>query len=247
MYVRLPKTARTDRLLSAAVNPTVHTKRDQEEQVPRASTPERHASPEEVVQAFNKLRPEEVLRLKKRATLQIGGTEYTNPLELLSEAVQRAMIATDPNKQENERGRPWPMERVELLAFLSRSIDSIADTSRQSLHQKETDRLEALAGDEGDVATVLHDADFSAPDIVDQAIDLEEDRARQAAAKADADLIEQHFAGDQAVLAIIEGEKEEMSPGEVQEMFGLNEKTYDSARRRLRRQVDKLMPGRSQK
>ena len=94
---------------------------------------------------------------------------------------------------------------------------------------------------------MLHDADFSAPDIVDQAIDLEEDRARQAAAKADADLIEQHFAGDQAVLAIIEGEKEEMSPGEVQEMFGLNEKTYDSARRRLRRQVDKLMPGRSQK
>ena len=98
--------------------------------MPRASTPERHASPEEVVQAFNKLRPEEVLRLKKRATLQIGGTEYTNPLELLSEAVQRAMIATDPNKQENERGRPWPMERVELLAFLSRSIDRIADTSR---------------------------------------------------------------------------------------------------------------------
>lgn len=215
--------------------------------MPRAKPPERQASPEEVVQAFNNLRPEDIVRLKKRAALQIGGTEYTNPLELLSEAVKRAMIATDPDKPENERGRPWPIDRVEFPAFLSRSIDSIADTSRNTLHQKETDRLEALAGDDGDVATVLHDADFSAPDIVDQAIDLEEIQARQAAAKADADRIEQHFAGDQAVLAIIEGEKEEMSPGEVQEMFGLNEKTYDSARRRLRRQVDKLMPGRSQK
>jgi len=215
--------------------------------VPRASPSERHASPEEVAQAVARLRPEEMLRLKKRAGLQIWGTEYTDPLELLGEAVRRAMIATDPNKQEDERGRPWPLERVELPAFLSMSIDSIADASRESLYQTETDRLEALAGDEGDVGAVLHGAGFSTPDIAHQAIDLEEIQARQAAAKADAEFIERHFAGDQAVLAIIEGEKEEMSAGEVREMFGLDEKTYDSARRRLRRRVDKLMPGRRQK
>lgn len=215
--------------------------------MPRASPSERHASPEEVAQAVARLRPEEILRLKKRAALQIWGTEYTDPLELLGEAVRRAMIATDPNKQEDERGRPWPMERVELPAFLSMSIDSIADASRESLYQTETDRLEALAGDEGDVGTVLHSAGFSTPDTVEQAIDLEEIQARQAAAKADAEFIERHFAGDQAVLAIIEGEKEEMSPREVQALFGLDETTYDSARRRLRRRVDKLMPGRRQK
>ena len=215
--------------------------------MPRASPSERHASPEEVAQAVARLRPEEMLRLKKRAGLQIWGTEYTDPLELLGEAVRRAMIATDPNKQEDERGRPWPLERVELPAFLSMSIDSIADASRESLYQTETDRIETLAGDEGDVGAVLHGAGFSTPDTVHQAIDLEEIQARQAAAKADAEFIERHFAGDQAVLAIIEGEKEEMSAGEVREMFGLDEKTYDSARRRLRRRVDKLMPGRRQK
>lgn len=247
MYVRLPKTVRTFRLLSAAVNPTVHTRRDQEEQVPRTSTPERHATPEEVSQAFNNLRPEDLVRLKKRAGLQIWGTEFKDPMELLGEAVLRAMIARDTNKQKSERGRPWPIERVEFPAFLSKSIDSIADASRESLYQTETDRLEALAGEDGDVGTVLHGAGFSTPDIVDQAIELEEIQARQAAAKADADLIEKHFTGNQAVLAVIEGEKEEMSPGEVQEMFGLDEKTYDSARRYLRRHVDKLMPGRSQK
>jgi hypothetical protein len=208
--------------------------------------PERHASPEEVAEAVAKLPRDALLRLKKRAELQIGGTEYTNPLELLGEAVKRAMVATDPNKRDDERGRPWPMDRVELAAFLSMSIDSIADASRDSSQMSATERLEALASEERDVGAVLHSAGHSHADVVDQACELEAIQARQAAAKADADAIERHFAGDQAVLAIIEGEKEGLPARDVQAMFGLDEKTYDSARRRLRRQVDKLMPGRRQ-
>ncbi len=212
--------------------------------MPPTSPPERHASPEEVAEAVAKLLPEELWRLRKRAEFQIWGTEYTDPLELLGEAVRRAMIATDPNKRKDERGRPWPMERVELPAFLSKSIDGIADDSRESLHQTATDRLEALAGEERDVGEVLHGAGYSHTDVVEQALELEEIQARQAAAKADADAIERHFAGDQAVLAVIEGEKEGMPARDVQALFDLDETTYDSARRRLRRKVDILMPGR---
>lgn len=211
------------------------------------SLPERHASPEEVAASVAKLRPEDLRRLRKRAELQIWGTEYTDPMELLSEAVKRAMVATDPNKLEDERGRPWPMDRVELPAFLSMSMDSIADASRGSHQMTVTDRLEALAGEGMDLGAVLHSARHSHIDVVEQAVDLEEVQARQATAKADAEAIERHFSGDQAVLAVIEGEKEEMSAREVQVMFDLDEKTYDSARRRLRRTVDKLMPGRRQK
>jgi hypothetical protein len=215
--------------------------------VPPANPPERHACPEEVAAAVSKLRPEDLLRLKRRAQLQIWGTEYADPMELLNEAVRRAMIATDPNRREDERGRPWPMERVELPAFLSMSIDGIADGARELLHQTSTDRLEALATEERDAGTVMHAAGHSHADVVEQALEREEVQARQAAAKADAEAIERHFAGDEAVLAVIEGEKEEMSAREVQAMFDLDEKTYDSARRRMRRQVDKLMPGRRQK
>jgi hypothetical protein len=216
-----------------------------EEQVP--PQPERHASPEEVAAAVALLRPDALLRLRKRAELQIGGTEYTNPLELLGEAVKRAMVATDPNKRDDERGRPWPIDRVELPAFLSMSIDSIADASRDSLQMTATERLEALAGEERDVGSVLHGAGHAHPDVVEQACELEEAQARQAAAKADVEAIERHFAGDEVVLAVIEGEKAGMPAREVQEMFAYDEKTYDSARRRLRRQVDKLMPGRRQR
>lgn len=215
--------------------------------MPPPTPPERHATPEEVAAAVTKLRPEELLRLKKRASLQIWGTEYTDPMELLNEAVRRAMIAADPNKRDDERGRPWPMDRVELPAFLSMSIDGIADGARELLHQTATDRLEALLGEERDAGAVLHGAGHSHADVVEQAMELEEVQARQAAAKADSDAIERHFADDEAVLAVIEGEKEEMSAREVQALFDLDEKTYDSARRRLRRKVDKLMPGRRQK
>lgn len=212
--------------------------------MPLTNPPERHASPEEVAEAVANLRPEELLRLRKRAKLQIFGTEYTDPMELLGEAVRRAMIATDPSKREDERGRPWPIERVELPAFLSKSIDGIADDSRQSLQQTATERLEALAGEERDTGAVLYGAGHYHTDVVEQAIELEETLVRQDAAKADVDTIERHFAGDQAVLAIIEGEKEGMPAREVQALFELDETTYDSARRRLRRKVDKLMPGR---
>jgi len=211
------------------------------------SPTERHASPEEVAVAVVNLRPEEHWRLKKRAKLQIWGTEYTDPMELLGEAVRRAMIATAPDKREDERGRPWPMDRVVIAAFLSKSIDGIADDSRRSLHQTATERLEVLAGEDRDIGTVLYGAGQYHPDVVEQAIDLEESQARQAAAIVDADAIERHFAGDQTVLAIIEGEKEGMSAREVQALFELDETTYDSARRRLRRTVDKLMPGRRPK
>ena len=106
---------------------------------------ERHASPEDVAAAVAALPRDALLRLKRRAELQVGGTEYTNPLELLGEAVTRAMVATDPNKREDERGRPWPIDRVELPAFLSMSIDSIADTSRKSLQPLDSTNRAASA------------------------------------------------------------------------------------------------------
>jgi len=81
---------------------------------------------------------------------------------------------------------------------------------------------------------------------VEQAIEVEDAVDRQQRAQADAQVIETYFKDDQEVLAIIEGEKAEMPVADVLALFDLDQKTYDTARRRLRRQVDKLMPGRRQ-
>jgi hypothetical protein len=208
---------------------------------------ERHASVEELSRALTMLTSAELLRLFARARLLVWGTEYTDPQELFNEAVKRALVAASGSKQAGERGRPWPIDRVQLPAFLSGCMDSIADASRDSTGQSQTDRLEALAGEAGDVDTVLHRAGRWYTDVVEQAIEAEETLERQQRAQRDACAIETHFKEDQEVLAVIEGEKAKMPVAEVLALFDLDQKTYDTARRRLRRQVDQLMPGRRQR
>lgn len=208
---------------------------------------ERHASVEELSRALTALTSAEQLRLFARARLLVWGTEYTDPQELFNEAVKRALVAASGSKREGERGRPWPVDRVPLPAFLSGCMDSIANSSRESLSQTQTDRLEALAGEDREVDTVIYRAGGWSADVVEQAIEVEDAVDRQQRSQADAQIIETHFKDDQEVLAIIEGEKAEMTVAEVLALFDLDQKTYDTARRRLRRQVDKLMPGRRQR
>ena len=208
---------------------------------------ERHASVEELSRALTMLTSAELLRLFARARLLVWGTEYTDPQELFNEAVKRALVAATGVKQDGERGRPWPIDRVQLPAFLSGCMDSIADASRDSIGQSQIDRLEALAGEDGNVDTVLHRAGRWNTDVVEQAIEVEDTSDRRQRAQRDACAIETHFKDDQEVLAVIEGEKADMPVAEVLALFDLDQKTYDTARRRLRRQVDKLMPGRRQR
>lgn len=215
--------------------------------VPPTPSSERHASVEELYRALTMLTKPQRLRLFARARLLVWGTEYTDPQELFNEAVKRALIATNGSKQDGERGRPWPIDRIPLPAFLSGCMDSIADTSRESVAQTQTDRLEALAGDGGDVDNIIHRAGRWSTDVVEQAIELEDTLERHQRARTDAKIIEAHFKDDQEVLAVIEGEKADMPVAEVLALFELDQRTYDTARRRLRRQVDKLMPGRRQR
>lgn len=215
--------------------------------MPPKPSSERHASVEEISRALNLLTAVERLRLFARARLLVWGTEYTDSQELLNEAVKRTLVAASGSKQDDERGRPWPIDRVPFPAFLSGCMDSIANGSRESLGQTLTDRLEALAGENGDMDGVIHRAGYWNTDVVEQAIEAEDTFDRQQRAVADARVIETHFKDDQEVLAVIEGEKADMPVAEVLALFDLDQKTYDTARRRLRRQVDKLMPGRRQR
>lgn len=215
--------------------------------MPPKPSSERHASVEELSRALTMLTTAERLRLFARARLVLWGTEYTDPQELFNEAVKRALVAASGDKKDGERGRPWPIDRVQFPAFLSRCMDSIADGSRESLGQSHTDRLEALTGEIGDVDAVMHRAGHWNTDVVEQAIEAENTFDRQQRAESDARIIETHFKNDQEVLAVIEGEKADMPVAEVLAIFDLDQKTYDTARRRLRRQVDKLMPGRRQR
>ena len=168
--------------------------------MPEIPTPDsRFATSEEVTEAFEALTESELIRLEMVGEVYIWGTEYTDPLELLGEAMKRALIgASDP-----DHGRHWPRKSVEFMAFLFKTMESIADGSRQSVVQRETVALEVLAGEDGDSEFALAKGGHFHGDVLEAAIELEETQERHAKAKADVELIERHFQDDQVVLAIL--------------------------------------------
>ncbi|MCT8178913.1 hypothetical protein KV106_28690 [Variovorax sp. CY25R-8] len=178
--------------------------------------------------------------MHRAAQYALFGTEYTDPLELLNEAVQRTLEGVG-----TKEGRHWPKD-VHFVAYIIRTMQSIADGSSKSLTQSRTAYLEAMAGrdGDGDAEWALAKEGFSSPDVVEQALEVEETDERQARAAADAALIEAHFANDEEIQFLIMGDKDGMKPDEVRTVSGMSDTTYNTARRRFRRGLNTLMLGR---
>ena len=196
------------------------------------------ATAEEVCEAIESLSEAELGRIHRAAQYALFGTEYTDPLELLGEAVQRTLEGVGV-----KGGRHWPRD-VHFVAYIIRTMQSIADGSSNSVVQIRTARLEAMAGDEGSAELALAQAGFSFADVVQQALDIEETTERLSRAAADAALIEAHFANDEEIQYLIMGDKDDLKPAEIRAASGMNQTQYDTARRRFRRGLNTLMPGR---
>lgn len=201
--------------------------------------PERaYATAEEIGEAVESLTEAELGRIHRAAQYALFGTEYTNPLELLGEAVQRTLEGVGAKE-----GRHWPKD-VHFVAYVIRTMQSIADGSSDSSIQSRTAHLETMAGRDGDAELALAQEGFSSPDVVEQALEVEETTERQARAAADSALIEAHFADDEEVQFLIMGDKDGMKPDEIRAVSGMDQTAYDTARRRFRRGLNTLMPGR---
>lgn len=196
------------------------------------------ATAEEVCEAIESLSEAELGRIHRAAQYALFGTEYTDPLELLGEAVQRTLEGVGV-----KGGRHWP-RGVHFVAYIIRTMQSIADGSSVSVVQTRTAHLEAMAGDEGSAELALAQAGFSFADVVQQALDIEETTERLSRAAADAALIEAHFANDEEIQYLIMGDKDDLKPAEIRAASGMNQTQYDTARRRFRRGLNTLMPGR---
>lgn len=197
-----------------------------------------YATAEEIGEAVESLTEAELGRIHRAAQYALFGTEYTNPLELLGEAVQRTLEGVGV-----KGGRHWPKD-VHFVAYIIRTMQSIADGSSDSIIQSRTAHLETMAGRDGDAELALAQEGFSSPDVIEQALEVEETTERQARAAADSALIETHFANDEEIQFLIMGDKDGMKPDEIRAVSGLDQTAYDTARRRFRRGLNTLMPGR---
>ena len=125
---------------------------------------------------------------------------------------------------------------------MMRTIQGIANDSRESAGQRVTDRIEELATEAVSVEQVLAQSEHYHPDIVTQALELEEANEREEQVKAIVGKIDDNFAEDEEVNWILMGIKDDLPASEVRELSGMTQTQYDTARRRFRRGLDKLFP-----
>lgn len=197
-----------------------------------------YATAEEICEAVERLTVTELGRIRRAAQYALFGTEYTDPLELLGEAVQRTLEGVG-----EKEGRHWPKD-VHFVAYVIMTMQSIAEGSSSSVTKSRTAYLETMAGHVDDAELALAQEGFFSPDVIEQALGIEETSERQARAAADVALIEAHFANDEEIQFIIMGDKDGMKPSEIRAVSGMDQTTYDTARRRFRRGLNTLMPGR---
>lgn len=196
------------------------------------------ATHDEVASAIERLSDADLLRLEKAASILLGGTEYSNPRELLNEALARALqggLGAD--------GRHWP-QGVPFTVFVKNAMKSIADTSRHSLHQTE----EVLARDLVDPDSVAGDPievlAKGIPSVEAQALESEARQAKEEQEAADLAALNGHFNHDEQVEWIMMGIQDGIPAHEIQGLSGMTSTQYETAHKRFRRGLEKLFPGR---
>lgn len=183
------------------------------------------ATEQQIIEAVEGLDDIALARLRKEASHMIGGTRFENPHDLINETVER-LLSGD---------RTWPIH-VPFERFFTNAMRSVAYGIRHLKRQKS----EVLAADhaEGtpDEMDPIEVLGAKTPSIEEQFI-REEDR--QAAARHLA-TIEEHFKNDAEVTMVLMGIEDEISPAEVREMAGMTLTEYETARKRLRRGLERL-------
>jgi len=179
-----------------------------------------HASIAQTLNAFEALTDADLLALRKAAAIRLRGTQYTEPTDLLYEALTRCL----------DGRRRWPM-KVPFPLFLANAMKSIAHSDRESHDARRVDR-------ESDLATLarpdpLAELAPSAPSAEDNAIAAEEFRI----ARARAEELQSAFKDDPAARAVVSGWLSELSSSELMAKHSLSPKEYDAARKRVARKA----------
>jgi hypothetical protein len=207
---------------------------------------ERLATADEIRAAIEALTDEELMRLDKAAQACIPSSDFQDGDEVMNEAVTRAIDGCG-----KKTGRHWPIERVDFVAFLIMTMRGLASDSRESEFVAKTDHFDT-AEDDGSGSWTLDRLGHHTAGVEQQFIDAEDEAdedarvaKRQVSASADAARIDKHFAGDQEVAWLIMCLREEKAPSKARIAADLTQTQYETIRKRLRRGLEKLFPGRS--
>jgi DNA-directed RNA polymerase specialized sigma24 family protein len=193
----------------------------------------RIATADDIRAAIEALTVEDLSRLRHVVSAYLYGSEYTDPLELVNEALVRALRGAG-----DDEGRHWPLD-ISFVQFLVGAAKSIASDSRGSPAQARTDYHDDLVP-EGMAATDFAVEPLRAPSAERSCEDDEELAAALAKSAETLASIETFFADAEEVLMLVLCLREGMRPREIQAVAGMTLTQYNSARTRLRRGLMKL-------
>lgn len=176
-----------------------------------------YATTAEILEAFEKLSNDELLGLRYCAKRLIDNTAYTEPLDLLHEALARSL----------DGRRNWP-PAIDFAVYLAMTMRSVANAERKSSRTKLSTPLE-------DAMELYSESMPHSRSAEDVAISREEfNIATQVAEQARASLRD-----DPDAQRVLSGLLSGMSPREMCESFRIDTKTFDAARHRVMRRIQK--------
>lgn len=171
------------------------------------------------------------MRLRKMAKANLWGTRLDDPYELINETFERLIAG----------GRTWNVG-MEFIPWMRSAMKSVADGIRNRNSVKWETPIAELAGDsDPDTTPEFFGSEDKTP------LDLALTEEARALAEAELAKIEAHFKGNQNVELVLMGIEDGMKPDEVREIGGITMTQYETARKQLRRGLDKLFPARREK
>jgi DNA-directed RNA polymerase specialized sigma24 family protein len=170
-------------------------------------------------------------RLRKMAYANLWGTRMDDPEELINETFERLISG----------GRTWNMDMA-FVPWMRSAMKSVADGLRNRKATKLVATATDLADDcDPDTAPEVFGSEETTP------LDLVLTEEARTMAEAKLARIEAHFKGNQTIELILMGIEDGLRPEEVREIGGLTLTQYESARKQLRRGLDRLFPARREK
>lgn len=175
------------------------------------------ASPEDCADALSALSDADLLRLQAFAKFRTLGLAQVDPLELLHEAVERALSGR----------RRWS-RAIPFMLFMQGTIRSLA-------HEHWRRRVE------GQVVS-LSDLDAGQSLAYEAAPDLTAEKPDQVVENRDlVRAIYALFSEDKIIQAVLDSLAEGLAPSEIMAKTGLSPVAFASLRRKIRRTVDQAL------
>lgn len=176
-----------------------------------------YATTTQILDAFASLDDNSLLALRCYALFHIGGTGFSEPLDLMHEALNRAL----------EGRRNWPMN-VNFGLFLALAMRSIADGERK---RHENCKRSFMSID--DALEQCPEEMTPFPSAEEEFMALEEMHFAEKTA-SDARMA---MVGDREALRVLEGLLAGLTPTEMRRNYGMDHKAFDAARHRVLRRL----------